>query len=355
MPEPNALHTAQQAAGAMFATRGNLLLAEHFGDPAAEYEALATAAGLVDLSERTRIELTGEDRAKFLHNLCTNEVRKLPPGAGSEAFLCDARGHVLFHVFIICRPESLIVETMPGEGARLLAHLDRYLIREQVALVDRSPETCELLIAGPFAAATIGKLAANALPTERLGNDAIEIAGCNAIVVSAAWIGVEGFLLIGDRADGAKLWQALQAAGARPCGAEALETARIEAGFPWYGVDISDKNLPQEVARDSQAISFVKGCYLGQETVARIDALGHVNKSLVGVKFLSKEAPQPGAELKVAEQTVGEVTSGCFSPRFNAPLALAYLRRGHNQPGAKLESAHGAAAVVKLPGLSLAQ
>ncbi|HVW37272.1 MAG TPA: glycine cleavage T C-terminal barrel domain-containing protein [Pirellulales bacterium] len=354
MPEPNALHTAQQAAGAVFATRGNLLLAEHFGDPAAEYEALTTAAGLVDLSERTRIELTGEDRAKFLHNLCTNEVRKLPPGAGCEAFLCDARGHVLFHVFIICRPESLIVETMPGEGTRLLAHLDRYLIREQVALADRAPDTCELLVAGPLAAATIGKLAASVLPTERLGNDAVELAGCNAIVVQTDWIGVDGFLLIGDRAEGAKLWQSLYAAGARPCGAEALEIARNEAGFPWYGVDISDKNLPQEVARDAQAISFVKGCYLGQETVARIDALGHVNKSLAGVKFLGKDIPQPGAELKVSEQTVGEVTSACFSPRFNTPLALAYLRRGHNQPGVKLESAYGAAEVVKLPGLSLA-
>jgi len=354
MPESDALHTAEQAAGAVFASRGNIVRADHFGDPAAEYEALTTAVGLVDLSDRTRLELTGEDRAKFLHNLCTNEVRKLSPGAGCEAFLCDARGHVLFHVFILCRPESLVVETMPGEGARLLAHLDRYLIREQVALADRSPETCELLVAGPLAAATIGKLAANALPTERLGNDAIELAGCNAIVVQTDWIGVEGYLLIGDRADGAKLWRALHAAGARPCGAEALETARIEAGFPWYGVDISDKNLPQEVARDAQAISFVKGCYIGQETVARIDALGHVNKSLAGVKFSGKEAPPPGAELKVDEQTVGEVTSACFSPRFKAPLALAYLRRGHHQLAAKLESPLGSAEIVKLPGLSLA-
>ena len=354
MSEPDALHTAQQAAGAVFASRGNIVQADHFGDPAAEYEALTTAAGRVDLSARTRIELRGEDRAKFLHNLCTNEVRKLSAGAGCEAFLCDARGHVLFHVFVLCRTDSLIVETMPGEGPRLLAHLDRYLIREQVALADRSPETCELLIAGRLAAATIGKLAAKALPTERLGNDEIELAGCNAIVVQTDWIGVEGYLLIGDRADGAKLWQALQAAGARPCGAEALETARIEAGFPWYGVDISDKNLPQEVARDARAISFVKGCYLGQETVARIDALGHVNKSLAGVKFSGNGVPQPGAELKADEQTVGEITSACFSPRFNAPLALAYLRRGHNQPGAKLDSPFGAAEVVKLPGLSLA-
>jgi folate-binding protein YgfZ len=259
---------------------------------------------------------------------------------------------VLFHVFVICRPETLIVETTPGEETRLLAHLDRYLIRERVALAARSRETCELFVAGPLAAEIVNKLASVALPDEPLGNAEIKLGGVNALAVRTEMLDVDGFLIIGERAVGARLWQALHAAGARPCGAEALETARIEAGFPWYGVDISDKNLPQEVARDALAISFVKGCYIGQETVARIDALGRVNKSLVGVKFSSLESPQVGAELKVADQTVGEVTSACFSPRFKAPLALAYVRRGHGQPGAKLDSSSGAAEVVKLPGLN---
>jgi hypothetical protein len=134
---------------------------------------------------------------------------------------------------------------------------------------------------------------------------------------------------------------------------QALEIARIEAGFPWFGVDLSDKNLPQEAARDRQAISFVKGCYIGQETVARIDALGHVNKTLVGVKFSGARVPDPGMELKAGEQSAGHVTSACFSPRLQAPLALAWVRRGNNEPGAAVDSPLGRAEVVSLPAAPL--
>ncbi len=141
----------------------------------------------------------------------------------------------------------------------------------------------------------------------------------------------------------------LVAAGATECRPAAFDAARIEWGFPLYGVDITDKNLPQEVARDALAISFVKGCYLGQETVARIDALGHVNKLLVGVRFHGATVPSPDTELSAAGQTVGHVTSATYSPRLSAPLALAYVRRGSNEPGTKLSSALGDAAVVRLP------
>lgn len=350
MSDAATFHDALRASGAVFGPAvvgGEQAL--HFGDAAAEYDALANAAGLVDLSARSRIELTGEDRAAFLHNLCSNEVRKLPPGAGCEAFLADARGHVLFHAFVVCRPDSLVVETMPSDETRLLGHLDRYLIREKVTLAARTQETCELLVAGPKAAEVLARRGAVALPEQRLGSAQVELAGCTAIVVRTDLVASGGFLVVGKRTDGAALWRALLAAGARPCGCEALETARIEAGFPWYGVDISDQNLPQEIGRDQQAISFVKGCYIGQETVARIDALGHVNKLLVGVKFAGDRVPPPGAELTAAAQTVGAVTSACYSPRLLAPLGLAFVRRGHNEPGARLDSSFGPAEVVKLP------
>ena len=125
--------------------------------------------------------------------------------------------------------------------------------------------------------------------------------------------------------------------------------ARIERGQPYYGRDIHDRSLPQEVARDAQALSFVKGCYIGQETVARIDALGHVNKTLIGVKFAGEQVPAAGMELTRDGQPVGQVTSAAFSPRLSAPLALAYVRRGSNTPGTKLESPVGPGEVVGLP------
>jgi folate-binding protein YgfZ len=142
----------------------------------------------------------------------------------------------------------------------------------------------------------------------------------------------------------------LRDAGARPCGFDALEAARLEAGTPWYGRDITDKNLPQEVARDPLAISFVKGCYIGQETVARIDALGHVNKLLVGVRFPgASHAPEPGTDLTAAGQSVGQITSSALSPKLGHPLALAYIRRGHHEPGTRLDSDQGPAEVIGLP------
>jgi folate-binding protein YgfZ len=138
----------------------------------------------------------------------------------------------------------------------------------------------------------------------------------------------------------------LREAGAIECGRDALETCRIEAGMPLFGRDITDDNLPQEVNRNAQAISFTKGCYLGQETVARIDALGHVNKLLVRLQFLGQGVPSTGSELTLDGKTVGHVTSATFSPRIGKALALAYVRTASTEPGTRLQSAGGDAVVV---------
>jgi folate-binding protein YgfZ len=130
---------------------------------------------------------------------------------------------------------------------------------------------------------------------------------------------------------------------------QAFESARIEAGMPRYGVDFNEENLPQEVGRDSEAISFTKGCYLGQETVARIDALGHVNQRLAGVRFFGSEVPAADTELTREGRIVGSVTSAAFSPKLGAPIALAMVRREANSPGTRLNSPAGECEVVALP------
>jgi folate-binding protein YgfZ len=147
---------------------------------------------------------------------------------------------------------------------------------------------------------------------------------------------------------------ALVNAGAVPADMAAFEMARIEAGTPLYERDISEKNLPQEVNRDALAISFTKGCYLGQETVARIDALGHVNRVLVGLRCFGEQAPASGTELHAGEATegspvVGAITSAAYSPRLHGPLALGYVRRGHTQVGTQLTSLAGPAEIAALP------
>lgn len=292
-----------------------------------DYRALSESVGVVDLTaNRCRVELTGADRLSFLHNFCTNDIRNLPENQGCEAFLLNAKGHVLFYANVWRRPESLVVEAGGGRGAALVAHLDKYLIREQVTLVDRSAEWGELLVAGPQAAAAIADLpdGAFAQPT--------------------AWTRGPNFTIVGPTAAVDDLRNRFT-----PCDFAALDALRIEAGFPLDGVDVSDKNLAQEVDRIERTISFRKGCYLGQETVARLDALGHVNKTLIVLRFAASNldaVPPAGTELTRNGQPVGQVTSAAYSPRIESSVALAYVKQGANSPATKLDSPYGAAEVT---------
>lgn len=314
-----------------------------------QHEALTSRAGLVDLGHRSQIEIEGADRSSWLHNLCTNEIRKLAVGAGCEMFLTSVQGKTLAHAYVFAAPNSLVLETVAGAGETILNHLDHYLICERVTLSDRSETWSELLLAGAESAAQLGKLMDAELPKTRLDHVMATLAGRAVAVRRVDWVGNAGFLLSARSEDSSAVRAALLENGAMACEVAAFEAARIEGGTPQFGIDISDKNLPQEVARDAQAISFVKGCYLGQETVARIDALGHVNKTLVGIRFDQQTVPPMGLELSVSAQPAGHVTSATYSPRCHSALALGYLRRGSNVPGTKLESTHGPAEVVALP------
>jgi tRNA-modifying protein YgfZ len=298
---------------------------------AADYRTLSTTAGVVDLAgDRSRVELLGADRVAFLQNFCTNDVRSLPENQGCEAFLLNAKGHVLFYVNVWKRPESLVVELGAGRGAALVKHLDKYLIREQVMLHDRSAEWGELLVAGPQAEAHVRDV-----PSALTG-------------MPLAWTAGPNYAVVGLRTEIEAWREQLVSAGVAPCGIAAIDALRIEAGYPIDGIDVTDKNLAQEVDRIERTISFKKGCYLGQETVARLDALGHVNKTLVGLKYAEAgfdNVPKPGTELTAVGQPVGQVTSSAYSPRLETAVALAYVKQGHNTPGTRLESVCGPATV----------
>lgn len=312
-----------------------------------DYAALTQHAGFVPLA-RTRIEIAGKDRATWLHNLCTNEVKRLTPGRGVEAFITTVQGKTLGHGFIFVEADVIVLDTVAGQSETLLKHLDRYLVCEQVTLTDCSGEGFEAMLAGPKAADILAQLCGSEVPAERCSHRELEVDG-KAVRVRNIELGLPSFFVEVPRVDGPWLASKLHAAGARHCLPAALDALRIEQGFPLFGRDITDKNLPQELARDGLAISFVKGCYLGQETVARIDALGHVNKLLIGVRFAGAEIPTAGAELTADGQAAGTVTSATYSPRLGAPLALAYVKHGLAKPGAKLSSTVGDAEVVQVP------
>jgi tRNA-modifying protein YgfZ len=289
-----------------------------------QYDAAANGAAIVRLPGWTTVLMTGADRASFLHNMCTNDIRSLPAGGQCEAFFTDVKGKIVGHIFVFADAEKIALVTVPGQAARLIAHLDRYIIREDVQLRDDSENTAWSLVVRPAAETPLG------------GSGDI-VRPCQLLWPGGFWLGTPA--------------SDPQPAGATECSEQVGNTLRIESGWPLFGVDFDGGNLPQEVARNDQAICFRKGCYLGQETIARIDALGHVNKRLATVKFTGDEPPTPGAVLAADGQSVGHVTSACWSPRLGAPLALAMLRRGHNDPRAKLLCGDQPAEVIPTPAV----
>jgi folate-binding protein YgfZ len=314
-----------------------------------QYGALTRGVGFAPLTGRTIIEVTGSDRVQILQSFTTNDVKRLQPGQGCEAFVTSSQGKTIGHVWIFCGGNGHILDTTPGQAQTLIDHFNRYIISEDVTLVDRSSDFVDLLVAGTGAEMLLAKLTGANVPHELLDHRKVKIAGHDVSIGRVEYAGPDCYLVQLSHHDAETVTNALANIGAVACDHDALESARLEAGFPLFGLDITPDNLPQELDRNAQAISFTKGCYLGQETVARIDAIGHVNRLLVGIKFSGDTIPGRETELLSAGQKVGDVTSAAWSPRLQAPLALAIVRRNCAKPGNKLETKYGQAVVVHLP------
>jgi folate-binding protein YgfZ len=304
------------------------------------YRLATEEAALFDLSRHGLITCSGKDSAQFLHNLCTNEVVKLPVGAASEAFLTTAQAKVVDHVWILHTTgiePTYLVDVGDDEGPRIFKHLDRFLISEQLELLDLCGAMIRYHLAGPRSGNILGK--ATGAELEGLKDlQSLDLArGESRLII---WrrnrLGVLGYDLILNGSDSA-VWSPLFGElPVRSTESSAFECLRIEAGLPRFGMDITEANLPQEVGRIDQTISYTKGCYIGQETVARVRSFGHVNRALRGLLGAEKTTFQPGAKLYRDGQEVGVVTSGTNSPRRGRPIALAYVRRGHDELGTNL-------------------
>jgi len=284
------------------------------------YRELREAAAWIDRGARGKIRVRGEDRARLLHAMTTNHIEELTPGRGCYAFFLNAQGRILGDVNVLTLPDHFLLDTEPETKDMLYAHLDKYIIADDVTLEDATAELATLGIEGPKASGVLASLGAP-VPVEPY---------CHAdwdarIVTRIDSTGAGGFTLFAPASEMQELARALERAGAAPAHPEAARTVRLEHGKPRYGDEITEANLPQETEQ-MHAIHFYKGCYLGQEIVERIRSRGHVNRLLVRLELDSAEPPAAGSSLFREGREVGEIGSAVFSPALGRVVALAYVR-----------------------------
>ena len=335
-----------------------------------DYDAAIHSAALFDRSHAGKLVLTGADAPMFLGNLSTNDIKNLPLGGGCEAYFCDSRAKVQFQTWIYhTHQNTMWVETTPGRNEALAKYLDRYLISERVEIADRTDEFAQFHLAGPQAKALLEKALGETLPElehfqdHRSGSRQTSVLTLrrnsgefrydeseNALAEFANLertfalrrrdpLGLPGFDLVVPKELAVETTQRLTAVGAIPGSAETYETLRIEAGTPLFGPDIDENRFVMEVGNAARAVSYTKGCFLGQEPIVMArDRAGHVNRAFLGMKVLDGGPLPPGTKLFREGQEVGQVTSSCHSPRLGLPVALGYLRWKHQEPGTRLEA-----------------
>lgn len=338
---PLALHTFHARHGGSFAEINGAEMVAHYGDPLAEHAALRQAAAVLDLSSRGRLCVLGRDRERFLNGQVTNDVRALRPGQGCYTALVNAKGRMEADAFIYRLAEEFLLDSEPGCGPTLAQRLVRYVVADDVQIADAGPHYGLWSVQGPQAAAVVGALALSGDPpapplsftTHRHPHFG------ELYVMNQPRVGLPGFDLFvplpAMEALGERLLAAARAHGGRLAGWEALETARIEAGIPRFGADMDRTTLPPEAGLGAQAISYTKGCFIGQEVLARIRTYGHVNRILCGLRLADEltELPARGDVLLKNGREVGHLTSAARSPVWNAHLALGYVHRDHHTVG----------------------
>jgi folate-binding protein YgfZ len=291
---------------------------------------------VVDRSERGLLALTGRDRQSFLQGMVTNDVAALVPGQGVYAFHLDPTGHILSDLRVLCRDDRLLLDVEPGFAEPLVASLEHHLIMERCRIADLSGTVVRALVGGSRA---IDALAASTLAAE--GDSALRD---DVLAVRVHLASVPTFELIGP---GDAVAARVAALGAEPLDASVLDALRVEAGIPRGGVDFDRRVLAPETGQQARAIHLRKGCYIGQEIVARIDARGHTNRALVG--FFVDSVVAPETPVHIDGQEVGRVTSSVVSPTLGVPIALGYLRHAHGAPQTAVRIGEATGQVAALP------
>jgi folate-binding protein YgfZ len=326
---------------------------------AAAYDAARHRTALVDRTHRGRIVVSGSDRATYLQGLLTNDISALKPGEGCYTAYLTAQGRMIADAFVY-ELGDVILLSLPGDVLEtVLARLDQFVFSEDVQLGNVTESYGQLAIVGPQSAEVIAK----AVPELSLavlaglgdnGNVRSTWNGNPVIVVRTGDLGERGFEVYVERARVADLAAAFARLGVPALDVEAVDTLRIEGGVPQFHRDMDEQTIPLEAGIESRAISFTKGCYVGQEVIIRVLHRGHgrVARKLVGLRLdvnVNAAVPPDGAVIRAGEREIGHVTSACWSPALGRPIALAYVHRDFVEPGTNVQVDATRAEVSALP------
>jgi folate-binding protein YgfZ len=320
------------------------------------YQAAREQAAVIDRSDRGRIAVKGEDRRSYLQGLFTNDTAALKAGEGCYTAYLTPQGRMIADLWVY-ELGDLILLSLGGEVKdTVLAKLDQFIFTEDVQLGDVSDTFAQYAVVGPQAARVVSSLVESigrdvlaAMPEH--GNLRVQIAGRPAVITRVTDTGEPGFDVYVERSQAAAFVEALASAGVPQAGADVAEMLRIEAGMPVFHRDMDEDTIPLEAGIESRAISFTKGCYVGQEVIVRVLHRGHgrVAKKLVGVVLEDGAVPPPGAVVTGDGREIGRVTSSARSPALRRPIALAYVHRDFAAAGTPVAVAGAPGIVTNLP------
>jgi folate-binding protein YgfZ len=347
--------THKRLGGKMFVQDGWSVPA-NYDDILLEYASVREGgAGVMDLSPRGRMLVSGTEAIQFLNGLITNDMKTLAANNWMPAAFPNVQGRLIASVRMIRLPDeqtdqttptglprrgprenvcpTFLIDTEPATSERVLKTIERFTLAGDFRVCDVTAQTVLLTVQGKKSASVV-RLVFGEAAAGLAGKGALRIAWqeSEVTILRATHSGEDGFDLIVNAGAASTLWDALHAAGARPVGYDALEILRIEAGLPRYGIDMDETNVVTEAALDD-AVSYTKGCYVGQEIIARIKYRGHVAKKLSGIKFTEAVKVDAGAAIKsVDNKEIGRITSTTYSPHLGCTVALGYLKYDYLTP-----------------------
>jgi glycine cleavage system T protein len=352
------LHDAHESLGASFRESGGWLVPESYGDMRGEYEAAGSRAAIADLSDRGKLRLSGKEHLKFLQGMLTNDVMNLEEGKGVYAAVLTVKGRMVSDMRVYRDEDSVLLDLEPGLNTKVEELLRKYRLSYKAAIDDLTESMGLISVCGPHAPGLLGQIIGkDKLPAGEFEHVRAFVDGREAHVIKTRRTGGECYDIYAPAGGLADVWGVLMKEGGehgiKPAGRAALDVLRIEAGIPVYGLDMDGETIPIEAGIWS-ALNFEKGCYVGQEVIARIRWRGHVNRHLAGFISADERPFERGSEVLLGEKKIGIVTSVAFSPALGKPVALGYIRREFKEPGTNvgIKLSHGSivqAEVASLP------